>query len=735
MADNTGKAKRDFEDIQKSTKATNDFIKEMAREFPDIVSYTKQLAQQMGGYKKLSDDSLDTLKKSNDLTREILGNRRDIHKESFATKDLSELEYEFQRKGLTNRVKLIQKLKEEQRIQKNINNKISASANMAKKFGDNLSNSVKNIPFIGDFLSTAMGLDNLGQDMGDSVRNSMGPGSSFSSNAFAEFAGGTGTDLFRGKELRPEEILDVSEYRAYMAGEGKASGKAFKDFQKEEMLKRGERPDGSRAFAEQILGEDPKKFIDNLNIGGAIANTGRGMGKLFGISFILSMSAVLVKAFSQGLFALGPNNFIKSFLPGFNAFRDTFGDVDKFSFKTAGNLLVSKISLGIAAEDALKLAQAQSEISNLSIDQALAQQRVTADYARQRGVIPADVIKDLANNSQLIAEFTEDGGKNLAMAAVEARKLGLSISTTATIANSLLDFESSIEKEMETSVLLGRQLNLERARQLAFDGDMLALQKEIVNQVGSEAKLRQMSVIQRRSLASALGIEVQDLNKLAKGEVTFSNGILDKAVEILNKYSKAIMVVLGGTLIYGLGRFALELRANYLSNAANTKAINANTAAILGGGGASNLSSRSRTGYTPGGTFDMRTNKGKALSRAAKVSKYTKGSAVLSGLPGLMEAGAAGMQGDTMGVASGLTQAVGGAGGAAIGAAIGSFFLPGIGTAIGGVIGGLAGNLAGDKAGDAMFQSKSEEQFGSMVTSLEKISNNTKGMNDMGMSY
>ena len=55
-------------------------------------------------------------------------------------------------------------------------------------------------------------------DMSDSVRNSMGPGSSFSSNAFAEFAGSSGTDLFRGKELRPEEILDVQEYREFMKG-------------------------------------------------------------------------------------------------------------------------------------------------------------------------------------------------------------------------------------------------------------------------------------------------------------------------------------------------------------------------------------------------------------------------------------------------------------------------------------------------------------------------------------
>ena len=732
MADNTGKAKRDFEDIQKSTKATNDFIKEMAREFPDIVSYTKQLAQQMGGYKKLSDDSLDTLKKSNDLTREILGNRRDIHKESFATKDLSELEYEFQRKGLTNRLKLIQKLKEEQRIQKGINNKISASANMAKKFGDNLSNSVKNIPFIGDFLSTAMGFDDMGDQMSDSVRNSMGPGGgigSFLNNAGAEFSGAFTSDAFRGKEMSPEDLIDLDQFR-----ELKKSGKLI------ELFPDGPEDDAERfkKYQKEVLGRVHvgsrnifEKFRDSVR---EALNMG-GLGMRTALVFLATFGAVIGKGLSQGLVAYDPENFIKSFLPGFQTFRSTFGDIDRFSFKTAMSLLISKTAFGITSEDALKLAQAQTEISNLSIDQALAQQRTTAELARQRGVNPADVIKDMADNSQLIAEFTKDGGANLGLAAIEARKLGLSLGTTAKIADTLLDFESSIEKEMETSVLLGRQLNLERARQLAFDGETLALQKEVVKQVGSEAKLRQMSVIQRRSLASALGIDVQELNKIAKGEVEFKNGILDKSIEILRKFSGALVGVLGIlTTIVGV-RLALAINRNFFSTERNTAAVNANTAAMVGGGGASNLSSRSRTGMTPGGTFDMRTTKGKQLAKAAKYTKFAKGTAVLSGLPGLMEAGAAGMQGDMGGVASGVTQAAGGVGGAALGAAIGSFFLPGIGTAIGGVIGGLAGNLAGDKAGDAMFQSKSEEQFGSMVTSLEKISNNTKGMNDMGMSY
>ena len=88
------KAKRNFEDIQKSVQETDKFIKEISNEFPDIVNYSKRLVETFSDYKKLSDSQLNTLKKSNDLTQEILGNRRDIHKEDFQIKDLSELEAE-----------------------------------------------------------------------------------------------------------------------------------------------------------------------------------------------------------------------------------------------------------------------------------------------------------------------------------------------------------------------------------------------------------------------------------------------------------------------------------------------------------------------------------------------------------------------------------------------------------------------------------------------------------------
>ena len=88
-------------------------------------------------------------------------------------------------------------------------------------------------------------------------------------------------------------------------------------------------------------------------------------------------------------------------------------------------------------------------------------------------------MQDLAENTELFAEFAKDGGKNIAAAAIAARKLGLNLGTVAGIAESLLDFESSIGHEMEASMLIGRQLSLDKARELALTGDLAGLSEEI----------------------------------------------------------------------------------------------------------------------------------------------------------------------------------------------------------------------------------------------------------------
>ena len=62
--------------------------------------------------------------------------------------------------------------------------------------------------------------------------------------------------------------------------------------------------------------------------------------------------------------------------------------------------------------------------------------------------------------------------KELTNQVFQAKLLGLEQSKVNDIAGGLLDFESSIQSEMEAELLTGKQLNLEKARTAALNNDM-----------------------------------------------------------------------------------------------------------------------------------------------------------------------------------------------------------------------------------------------------------------------
>ena len=144
--------------------------------------------------------------------------------------------------------------------------------------------------------------------------------------------------------------------------------------------------------------------------------------------------------------------------------------------------------------------------------------RTNAAMIEAAGVAPALVMKDIAENAEFFATFAKDGGKNLIGAGIAARKLGLDMSAVKSVTESLLDFETSIEASMNASLLLGRQINTDKARQLAFTGDQKGLMEEIQRLVGSEAEFTEMTYYQRDALAKAVGMSVEQLARTVRND-------------------------------------------------------------------------------------------------------------------------------------------------------------------------------------------------------------------------
>ena len=210
---------------------------------------------------------------------------------------------------------------------------------------------------------------------------------------------------------------------------------------------------------------------------------------------------------------------------------EEFGSISNISLGVSKQLGVVTGQFGLSGANAGKLLKSLQSINGASLETNLNLISATGELARAEGVAPAQVLNDIAGDTENFAKFAKDGGRNIAAAAIEARKLGLALGTVAGIAENLLDFESSIEAQLEASLLLGRQINLDKARELALTGDLEGLAKEVKNQVGSQAEFEAMNVMQRQSLAKAIGVSVADLGKIVAGEQT--------AAELAEEQAKA----------------------------------------------------------------------------------------------------------------------------------------------------------------------------------------------------
>ena len=92
-----------------------------------------------------------------------------------------------------------------------------------------------------------------------------------------------------------------------------------------------------------------------------------------------------------------------------------------------------------------------------------------------------------------------------------AKALGTNLAGVEDISSSLLDFESSIQAELEAELLLGKEINLEKARQAALQGDMATVADEVLKNTAIMNAFETKNVIAQEKAAAALGMSRNDL--------------------------------------------------------------------------------------------------------------------------------------------------------------------------------------------------------------------------------
>ena len=239
------------------------------------------------------------------------------------------------------------------------------------------------------------------------------------------------------------------------------------------------------------------------------------VGKTFGVmaaddSFVKGLTTAEESAIELGL---GLTDVISTISTLSSEFGVSLGEATKLS----ATIFDTALATGLSVDESTKLFGSLKSIVGLSNEEAEYLTESTHQLAKQKGVAPAAVLKDMAGSAEAIAKYTDETGQNIAEAAVQARQLGVSFDTTTKIADNLTEFQSSIQAELEASVMTGKQLNLQKARELALTGDLSSMMEEVVSQLGSAEEIERMLPIQRQSLAKAIGVSTAELMKFTRG--------------------------------------------------------------------------------------------------------------------------------------------------------------------------------------------------------------------------
>jgi hypothetical protein len=208
-------------------------------------------------------------------------------------------------------------------------------------------------------------------------------------------------------------------------------------------------------------------------------------------------------------------------------------DLTSLSARASQETLDAQIQLtkeiGLSKEEALELNKtfiAYNVEGNKGIDIALEQ---VANYANQNKILfnGKKILSEISKVSGQILLSFQGNYKALANSVIKMEALGLNLEKARDISRSFLDFESSIESELEAEILTGKSLNFERARGLALQGKFADAAEDAAKQMGTWESFSKLNVIQQESMAKSIGISVDEL----------SNALLKQ--KLITKESKA----------------------------------------------------------------------------------------------------------------------------------------------------------------------------------------------------
>jgi uncharacterized protein YoxC len=199
------------------------------------------------------------------------------------------------------------------------------------------------------------------------------------------------------------------------------------------------------------------------------------------------------------------------------ALADEFGGILKISSDLIETTALLKSQLGVSE---VTTAGFLRNMAGISQSTAQSQKHMTwiAQKMTSAVGIPLNlVMHDVAKLSGTALSVVSKMPLELLKTAIAARQLGTTINRISESASGLLNFTESVQAEMEASVLLGRSINLQLARELTYKGKIKEANEEILK-IAKRINFENLDRFQMDSFAAAVNLGTDEIIKMLQAQ-------------------------------------------------------------------------------------------------------------------------------------------------------------------------------------------------------------------------
>jgi len=337
---------------------------------------------------------------------------------------------------------------------------------------DNIDDAVKKVPIIGDWLSKSMGFDKMKEELQNNLSAAFKDGK-MSAAGFATAM----TTTMKTMAAGITNVLKALVFNPWLlAIVGVALLiKMFVDLQ---------------GAAEDFRKESGLSNIANKELTENIQKSALGARK-FGVELedVYATTTELVQA---------------------------FGIAGLVTAQLATDMATLAKVTGIPVKDLVQTLEMTTGIGGATKETAYNMMLIGAHAASTAKIPLVPFFEDIAASSDFVATYMGDAGKNIYKTAIGAKMLGVNMQQVAKMMETIMDFDTAIENELQASMLVGRQIDFNTARYMLFKGNIEGATKEMFRQIGSLQDFddnTKTNIFGRKALAKVMGMEVGELRK------------------------------------------------------------------------------------------------------------------------------------------------------------------------------------------------------------------------------